>query len=203
MRYFLPIVIAVLAAALLGYGSYLLTVYVPASVAGAAITAATTIIISVVTLTVGRFFEKQKELEALHREKKIPIYDEFLQGLFNVFYGAKQKQKFDLVGFLRKWQIKIVLWGGPDVVNAYIDWHNTLKKQLADKAAIDATEALIRAIRRELGHNDKTLRNDLFARFILREYDLYAEAAKRNPQISLAELAELEKNVDAGEQQRA
>ncbi|CAN5284090.1 hypothetical protein BH24PSE2_BH24PSE2_16610 [soil metagenome] len=196
MRYILPITLAVVAVALLGYGAYLLTVHVPASIAGAAITAATTIIISTITLTVGRYFEKRKELEALHREKKIPIYDEFLQGLFSVFYGGKRKQGFDLVEFLRKWQVKIVLWGGADVVNSYIDWNASLKRQNPDKADIDATEALVRAIRRELGHDDARLKKDIFARFVLREYELYAAAAKKNPNVALAELAELEKQVE-------
>ena len=197
MRYILPITISVLAVLLLGYGAYLLTIHVQPAVAGAAITAATTIIISTITLTAGRYFEKRKELEALHREKKIPIYDEFLEGLFAAFYGAKGKQKLNLVEFLRKWQVKIVLWGGADVVNSYIGWTTSLRRQTAAKAAIDATEALVLAIRRELGHDDTKLQRDIFARFVLREYEMYAEAARKNPNVTLAELAELEKEVES------
>jgi len=103
------------------YGIYLLASSVEPAVAAAAITAAATIIVSTATISVGRYLEKQKELEALHREKKIPIYGKFLDGLFSIFYEQRGK-KLNTIKFLQEWQQKIVLWGGPTVVNAYIKW---------------------------------------------------------------------------------
>ncbi len=55
---------------LLFYGMYLLAISTDPAVAAAAITASTTIIVSTGTISIGRYFEKRKELEALHREKR-------------------------------------------------------------------------------------------------------------------------------------
>ena len=147
--------------AALGYGMYLLAISVEPAVAAAAITAASTVIVSAATISVGRYLEKQKELEALHREKKIPIYGKFLDDLFNIFYTRKGR-KLNRVKFLQDWQQKIVLWGGQAVVNAYIDWTIELRAHEPNVKTIDSTEALILAIREELGHKDKNLAKGIF-----------------------------------------
>lgn len=181
----------------LGYGMYLLAVSDNPAVAAAAITAASAIIVSTATISVGRYLEKQQELDALHREKKIPIYGKFLDGLFGVFYARKGK-KMDIVKFLQEWQQKIVLWGGPAVVNAYIEWMVELRSHEPNVKTIDSTEALILAIRKELGHNDKKLMSGIFPRFILREAELYLELSKKNPELTLSYLEQYEKGMEIG-----
>jgi hypothetical protein len=195
VRYFLIALGAVVCGGLLVYGTYLVSSAADPVVAGAVIAAISTIIISSLTLALGRYFEKKRDLEALHREKKIPIYTEFLEGVFNVFYGGKQGEQIDIVSMLQKWQIRIVVWGGADVVNAYLRWKDLLSTTQPTAKSLRATNDLILAIRKELGHNDLALTEDLFARFILREYELYAGAAKANPNISLAELGEMESKL--------
>ncbi|MBG58196.1 MAG: hypothetical protein CMK46_07920 [Porticoccus sp.] len=179
---------------LLAYGMYLLAISTDPSVAAAAITASSTIIVSTATVTIGRYLEKKKELEALHREQKIPIYDKFLDGLFSVFYDQKGK-RLNIVKFLQEWQQKIVLWGGPKVVNAYVSWKDELTEHEPNVQSMESTERLILAIREELGHENENLVEGLFPRFILREYKLYSKLAKQNPNLTLSELSEHEKSV--------
>jgi hypothetical protein len=167
-----------------------------AEVAGAAITAASTIVITAMTLAVGRYIEKKKELESLHREKKIPIYGEFLTGVFNTFYGVKGQKPADTVAFLRKWQICIVIWGGADVVNAYLKWKDALTATEPSAETMRITNALVLAIRKELGHYDSQLQSDLFPKFILRNYALYAKAMKNDPKVTLATITAMEGQVD-------
>lgn len=187
--------LSILALVLLGYCIYVLSGSADPTVAAAAIAASSTVIVSTATVTIGRYFEKKKELEALHREKKIPIYGKFLDGLFAVFYNQKGK-KIDVVKFLQDWQQQIVLWGGPKVVNSYIAWKNELTEHEPDSKSLKRTDDLILAIREELGHNDKELAEDIFPRFILREYKLYAELLKAHPNLTLAEFGEHEKRAN-------
>lgn len=174
---------------LLVYGMYLLAVSTDPSISAAAITASSTIIVSTMTVTIGRYFEKKKELEALHREQKIPIYGKFLDGLFAVFYNQKKGKNLDIVKFLQEWQQKIVLWGGPKVVNSYVAWKDELSEHEPNVETMKSTEKLILAIREELGHENDNLVKELFPRFILREYKTYSELAKKNPNLTLAELS--------------
>ncbi len=182
------------------YGVYLLANSSSPEVAGAIITAASTIVITTMTLAFGRYVEKKRELESLHREKKIPIYGEFLEGVFNTFYGVKPQKPTDTVAFLRKWQTNIVLWGGADVVNAYLRWKDVLSTSEPGAETMRVTNALVLAIRKELGHNDATLQDDLFPKFILKNYPLYAQAAKRDPNVTLATVTDLEAKAHASQQ---
>ena len=177
---------------LLVYGMHLLAESTDPSIAAAAITASSTIIVSTLTVTIGRYFEKKKELEALHREQKIPIYGKFLDGLFSVFYNQKKGKNLDIVKFLQEWQQKIVLWGGPKVVNSYLAWKDELSEHEPNVETMKSTEELILAIREELGHENHDLVKELFPRFILREYKTYSKLTKKNPNLTLAELSEHE-----------
>lgn len=58
-------------------------------VAAAVITASATVVVSVVVVVLGRYFEKKRELEAQAREKKIPLYEEFIDFWFRVLYAEK------------------------------------------------------------------------------------------------------------------
>jgi hypothetical protein len=42
------------------------------------------IVVSTLTVVLGRYYERTRELSALHRDKKIVVYDEFLEGFFNI-----------------------------------------------------------------------------------------------------------------------
>lgn len=192
LRYVFVATAATVLVGAFGYGSYLLADSIDPEIAGAAIAAASAVVISAMTLALGRYFEKKRELEALHREKKIPIYGEFLEGVLNVFYGGKNARKVDVTTLLQKWQTRIVLWGGADVVNAYLRWKHVLTTSEPNAESLRVTDELVLAIRKELGHDDTGTTKDLIPRFILRDYQIFADAAKDNPKVALSVIAELE-----------
>ena len=63
----------------------------------------------------GRYYERKKELDALYRDKKTSVYDEFLTNLFkqihypNPSLGPNQ----GFVDYLREYYRKMILWTGP------------------------------------------------------------------------------------------
>lgn len=70
------------------------------TVAVSLITTSATIIVAVFTIMAGRYFERKKEREALYRDKKTAIYEDFLVVLFKLFLEGQKEEK----------SIQILLW---------------------------------------------------------------------------------------------
>lgn len=202
LKTFLPALagIAILAglAMLVGLVVYAFFQYlssVPKELGAALVAAAATILVATVTVMVGRYYERRKELDALFREKKTEIYDEFLKEFFTLFWGASKTDaaaEKDLVSFLREFTRKLVLWSGPEVIKAFVAWKNHLAKGTPDAKSIFLTEAFLLAIRRDLRHSNIGLRKGFFARLFLQQGELFLDMAAKNPDLTLAALAEVE-----------
>lgn len=173
---------------------------VPKELGAALIAATSTVLVATVTVMVGRYYERRKELDALYREKKTEIYDDFLKEFFAFFWNAeKTDPEKDLVPFLREFTRKLVLWSGPEVIEAFAAWKDHLAKGTPDAQSIFLTEAFLLAIRRDLRHSSKGLRKGFFARLFLREGNLFLAMAEKNPHVTLAALADAEKILNQSE----
>lgn len=198
----MSLLIVLLVAGLIGWFLYLLGARawaafpsLPDIVAVALVTAFTTVVVSTATVMLGRFFERKKESDALYRDKKIGIYDDFLKKLFEIFLEEKKQptKSENLVPFLREMQRKMILWAGPKVVRSYVDWITALQTRTNASSVFLNMEQFFLAIRRDLGHTNKGLKEGDFIRFLLRDTDLFLAAIKENPSITLDELIELER----------
>lgn len=170
---------------------------VPKELGAALVAGATTILVATATVMIGRYYERRKELDALYRDKKTEIYDEFLKEFFGLFFGAgdanaKAAEK-DLVPFLREFTRKLILWSGPEVIEAFVAWKDHLGKGVPDAQSIFLTEAFLKAIRSDLRHSNNGLRRGFFAKLFLKEGNLFLTLAARDPNVTLAALAEVEK----------
>lgn len=174
---------------------------VPKELAAALVAAGATVLVATVTVMAGRYFERKKELDALYRDKKIEIYDEFLKEFFGLFFGAGEGNlpapAKDLVPFLREFTRKLVLWSGPNVIEAFVAWKDHLAKGVPDAQSIFLTEAFLRAIREDLRHSNRTLRRGFFARLFLKEGTLFLTMAQKDPNVTLEALAAVEKLIQS------
>lgn len=155
----------------------------PKEVAAALIAGAATVIVATMTVMIGRHYERKKELDALYRDKKTEIYDEFLREFFDQFFGNNEKNadqvEKNLVPFLREFTRKLVLWSGPEVLESFIEWKEHLAKGTPDAKSIFLTEKFLSAIRTDLRHTNKGLRKGFFARLFLREGPLFLAMAEK------------------------
>lgn len=170
---------------------------VPKELAAALIAAGATVLVATFTVTAGRYFERKRELDALYRDKKIEIYDEFLKEFFSLFFGAGEGNlaapEKDLVPFLREFTRKLILWSDPNVIEAFVAWKDHLAKGVPDAQSIFLTEAFLRAIRDDLRHSNRSLRRGFFARLFLKEGTLFLAMAQKDPHVTLEALAAMEK----------
>lgn len=206
------VVLGVVLIALIGYAIFVAArsswhalISVNASLAVALIAAAATVLASTVTVMLGRYYERKRDIEAHFRTEKIKIYDEFLREFFKVIYTADKadsnkhsesdgKSASDkLVEFLRRWQQQLIIWGGSDVLRAYFAWMSLLKAPNPNAQVIYAMDEFFRALRSDIGQHSRGLPRGIFANLILRHGELFMREAARNPSITLTELAALER----------
>ena len=157
----------------------------------------TTVFVSTLTVMLGRYFERKREIESHFRASKIQMYDEFLSEFFKLF-GDEEYNDGDLVPFLREWQRKMIVWGGAPVMSAYIKWNKNLKKNEPDAASVFLMDEFFRAMRKDIGLTNSGLEKGVFSHFILRNPELFLTAAKKNPNITLTELSKIEKDLGVG-----
>ncbi len=160
------------------------------------LTASSTVIVATITLVLGRYFERVKEAEAHLRTQKIEMYDEFLKRLLALFYSSDSGQAGDddLVPFLQEWQRKLVVWGGPNVLSSFIIWKQHLAFGEPDAESVFLMDRFFRAMRADIGLSNRGLNKGFFSNIILRHADLFLAEAKKNPKITLAEIAQIEKD---------
>ena len=174
---------------------------VPKELGAALVAGATTILVATATVMIGRYYERRKELDALYRDKKTEIYDEFLREFFGLFFNSGEAKsettEKDLVPFLREFTRKLILWSGPEVIEAFVAWKDHLGKGVPDAQSIFLTEAFLKAIRSDLRHSNKGLRKGFFAKLFLKEGNLFLALAAKDPNVTLAALAEIEKAMQS------
>lgn len=170
---------------------------VPKELGAALVAGASTILVATITVMVGRYFERKKELDALYRDKKTEVYDEFLKVFFQVWFsGGKAtegEQGDELVKLFREFSVKLVLWSGPGVLEAFATWKDKLAEGQANAESVFATEDFLNAIRADLRHSNGGIRRGWFARLFLQEGSLFLAMAAKNPKVSLSELVLAEK----------
>lgn len=157
----------------------------------ALITGATTIVVSTITVMVGRHYERKRDIEAHFRATKLEMYDDFVREFFSLFDGTGQDK--DLTPFLRDWQRKLVLKAGPDVLRAYFDWKTKLKTDGQSAESMFAMDRFLRALRDDVGQSSRGLEKGAFAHMILRNSEMFLRLARKNPKLTLSELADIEK----------
>lgn len=116
---------------------------------------------SVSVVMLGRYFEKQKEIELRIREKKITIYEKFVMDTLNFLLKSQQYSKSkqeklqnDLVKTFEEFHKNILFWGSDSIIKSY---NNYRFKLGSTDAKMEDFEDLIFAFRKDVGHKNKHL----------------------------------------------
>jgi hypothetical protein len=137
------------------------------------------IIGAAVTLTgyyVTRYLERKKEIEIQIRNKKFPIYEEFLEFYFKVIFGTKNGKNMgsnEMVNFFQKFNQKAIVWFPDEILKSYIEWKRELEFFSDNnsnenlKKLIFQQENLMKQFRKDIGHkNNKILKGDISSLYI-------------------------------------
>ena len=142
---------------------YISIVGLESDLAIAIITAAATVLVSVVTVVIGKNLEKKREIEQQHRIQKTEIYENFMKGMFKVMNLTKTSSgvisQDELNKFVEEFNRKLILWGGRNVIKEYMKFKkfgNDVKNK-GNTEILILFEKVLYAIRKDLGHSNLNL----------------------------------------------
>ncbi len=140
----------------------------------AIIAAAATVLVSVLSIVLGKAYESLALIQREHREKKIPVYEDLIKFMFRILMGSKTGDgptEKEMLGFMSDFNQRIMVWGSDDVLAAWVKWRRAATSEANVKAdpmkVMLLYEQLILTIRHDLGHRNKNLgQGDVLALFV-------------------------------------
>lgn len=143
-------------------------------ISAALVTGLLAIVATSLTITIPKYLEKKMEVEEHLREKKSETYKELVELLFKILMGNKTGEALEekeVIKTMSKFTENLILWGSEEVIKAYKDFRiYFMNRKPGDKLTLDAInimENLLFAIRKDMGHKNKHLKQgDILSLFI-------------------------------------
>lgn len=172
---FLILLMAVVVVAALVWMGAFLTALPP--VAAAPIVAGLlTVFVAVASLLFNQWAQRRSERDKAQLAKKSEFYEKFIADIMLVLNVAKEPRteaqtSEHMVTAVKDFTSKAIVWGSPEVIQAWLNFKTQaiLASEAKDKhlSTMDSLERLFRAIRRDLGYDDRKLaQQDLLKLFI-------------------------------------
>ncbi|ELO1814272.1 hypothetical protein QXB70_004025 [Vibrio fluvialis] len=108
---------------------------------------------------------REREIEEAHRQKKVEIYNDFLKLVSAFMQGtnASNKKKMPnqqkILDEFEKFQNGILLWGGPQVIQAFLDYRKNSGEEQDSLTIFRHVDALYKALREDIGLSNSGLEN--------------------------------------------
>ncbi|MCM3629737.1 hypothetical protein M3194_20560 [Paenibacillus glycanilyticus] len=141
----------------------------------AAIVAATgTILVSVFSVIFTKYLERKRSIEQELRDKKIPMYESFVEFWFDILYkkkitGEAMTEK-EMLDFYKEFTQKILVWGSDGVIKKWSQYRSktvNIEHKGLDRELLFEFEELLLEIRKDTGHKNKSInKGDLLGLFI-------------------------------------
>ena len=171
----------------IGYGFYSLINYLievltslQKEVAAAIIAAMATIIVSILSITIGKYYERKMVIEKELREQKIPMYEDFIKFLFDLLLSdkveGKQMTQGEMIVFFNEFTQRLIVWGSDEVVSQWSNYRRKISQNPTDtKTSMFELERLLLVIRKDAGHKNKNIHQGGLLSLFINDIDNYIE----------------------------
>ena len=152
-------------------------------IAVAIIAGSVTIFVSVISVLFSKHLENNAFLRNGLREKKVPVYEEIMEIIFEIIYfqpNEKSKQlpdstKTKITGFVPK----LITWGSDSVTKSFSEFREVaLNKQRDNSAMAKALASLMLEMRKDLGHCNEGLSHESILRIFINDPVLTSQTNK-------------------------
>lgn len=135
-----------------------------------------TVLASVLVAMLGRNLETQARIEQDIREKKIPIYQQFLAALFTNMMAEKVgKPKLtdkELMQQMSEFVQGAIVWGSPEMIQVWNEIRTAGQTGALDpKGTLLLYERLMLTMRKDLGHNADNFDQGELVRLFVNDFD--------------------------------
>ncbi len=106
---------------------------------------------------------REREIEESHRGRKVEMYLEFVRMVSHLIQASNPENKKkpltqqQILDNIEKFQNGILLWGGPKVIKAYLNYR--LVADSGNDKLFESVDGLYRAIREDIGLSNDGLEN--------------------------------------------
>lgn len=133
---------------------------------------------SALAFVVNNAIQSGRERKARLFENKREAYDKFFEFFFSIFVSQKSGKPLtekQLAEKFNEFTRNVMTWGSAETVNAVNEYQRSnLNVDPSDlKALFSTTEKLLRALRRDLGHSDRSLSKFGLTKLILKADEHY------------------------------
>ncbi|MEL0628447.1 hypothetical protein [Psychromonas aquatilis] len=105
----------------------------------------------------------EREIDEAHRQRKVEIYNDFLELISSFMQGtnAENKKKKPsmqkVLDEFEKFQNGILLWGGPKVILAFLEYRKSSTEEDDNITVFRAIDKLYKALREDIGLSNEGL----------------------------------------------
>ncbi|MHA2855499.1 hypothetical protein ACXZ7E_16000 [Paenibacillus lautus] len=132
-----------------------------------------TILVSVFSVIYTKYLEKKRMIEQELRDKKLPMYELFVNYWFDLMYKkkltGKAMEEKEMVAFFKEFTQGLLVWGSDGVISKWSDFRVKMvnNKDGFNERFIIEFEELLLEIRKDTGHkNTKLKKGELLGLFI-------------------------------------
>lgn len=109
---------------------------------------------------VAHYQTKKREIVARHFENKREGYTHVINLIFDIIRSVKKGEELGEDNILKKiipFKKALIVWGSPEIIEAWNRFEQISEKDPSSEMMFEEMENILRAIRKDLGHDDSQL----------------------------------------------
>jgi hypothetical protein len=132
------------------------------------------VILTIISQSLTKYYELKSEIRREHRNKKVPIYEEYNKIWFDQLMsektGKRSLNQSELIERLSNFTQQLIIWGSDSVILAYSVFMKKLIKLKGEEGTTELLklfEKYLFEVRKDLGHKNQDLKEgDILKLFI-------------------------------------
>jgi hypothetical protein len=115
----------------------------------------------VVVALVTNYQSRKREINARHFAEKREGYMHMIDLLFDIILNVKQGEEVseqEMVKKIMPFKKALIIWGSPQIIESWNNFEIQSESGLSPEQMLQEMEKILRAIRKDLGHDDRMLK---------------------------------------------
>ncbi len=122
---------------------------------------------------ISHYQTKKREINSRHFSEKRECYQEIINLMFEMLFanylGKEELEDAELAKRIIPFKKNLMVWGSADSINAFHSYLDKCGKPQNNNELFAGVEKLLREIRKDLGHDDKNLKDFSLIRLVLND----------------------------------